>query len=414
MQHFDAKWRVLAGTFIGYIFDCLDLTLLAVALPYIISELGISLVEAGAVGTATFFGISLSTFVIGWYADRFGRKSAFIASLLSFGILTGAIALANTATQLIVLRVLGGLSLGGLWGICAAYINETWPPNQRALATSFVIGAMPVGQGIAAAVASVIIPLYGWRVLFILGSTSILWAIFIYFFMPESEVWKGERRALAESDGVNSKGSVSVRELFSKQLIGRTIAGTLAAGFSLTAVWGAATWFPTFLVKERGWDTVTMSQWMMVYSVGAGFGFLLSGYLADKIGRKTVLYALFAIGTLALPFVVVAPSGILAFVGALFCGFAISFAGLFGTIFAEMFPTHIRTLGACFCFNCGRGISALGPFTLGIVATQYSLGTGIVVCALGYLLAAITTFFLPVTGEIAKVLSDEKNTTQST
>lgn len=407
MKNIGTKWRVLAGTFIGYIFDCLDLTLLAVALPYIISELGISLVEAGAIGTATFLGISLSTFVIGWYADRYGRKSAFIVSLVSFGILTGAIALAHTAAQLIVLRVLGGLSLGGLWGICAAYINETWPPQQRALATSFVIGAMPVGQGIAAVLASVVIPLYGWRVLFVLGSTSILWAIFVYFFMPESEVWQREQKTLAESEG--NAGKVSVRELFSPELLGRTIAGTLAAGFSLTAVWGAATWFPTFLVQERGWDTVAMSQWMLIYSIGAGFGFLLSGYLADKIGRKAVLYTLFIIGTLALPFVVAAPSSTLAFVGAVFCGFVISFAGLFGTIFAEMFPTHIRTLGASFCFNCGRGISALGPFTLGIVATQYSLGTGIVVCAAGYFLAAITTYFLPVTGQTARVLTDEKN-----
>lgn len=392
------KWRVLIGTFFGYIFDCLDLTLLAVALPFIIQEWGISLIEAGAVGTATFIGISLSTFVIGWYADRYGRKNAFIASLLSFGLLTGAIATAHTVTQLIVLRFLGGVALGGVWGICAAYITETWPQNQRAFATSVVIGAMPVGQGIAAALAAVVIPLYGWRALFILGSTAILWAVFVYFFMPESEVWQKEKTARMDSNG--GTGAASVCELFSKELIGRTVVGTLAAGLSLTAVWGAATWFPTFFMTERGWVTDMMSQWMMLYSVGAGFGFLLSGYLADRVGRKKVLLTLFFIGTLGLPFTVMAPSVELAFVGALLSGFVISFAGLFGTIFAEMYPTHIRTLGACFCFNCGRGISALGPFTLGIVATQYSLGTGIIVCAGGYLLAAIIAAFLPVTGRV--------------
>ena len=388
------KWRVLIGCFFGYIFDAIDLTLLAIALPFIIKELGLTLIEAGAVGSATFIGLSLSTFIMGWFADRYGRKSAFIASLLAFGLLTGWIAAAQSATQLIILRFLGGVGLGGLWGICAAYINETWPPNQRALATSVVIGAMQAGQGTAALMAALVIPLYGWRVLFILGGLAIFWALFVYLYMPESETWKQD--TTAGQDGVNKQ--VFVRELFSKELIGRTIVGTLAASCALTASWGAATWFPTFLVKEKGWDAVSMAQWVMVASVGGYCGFLLTGYLADKLGRKKVLCAICFTGVCALPFIVLAPTMGLAFLGASFYGAAKSYAGILGTVFAEMYPTRIRTLGSCFCFNCGRGISALGPLTLGVVATQYSLGAGIIACAAGYFLAGIAVIFLPDTG----------------
>lgn len=312
--------------------------------------------------------------------------------------------MAHTALQLIILRLLGGLALGGLWGICAAYLNETWPPRQRAIATSVVIGAMQAGQGVAAALAALVIPRYGWRVLFLIGGTAAFWAIFVYLFMPESDTWKQDTRA---GSGSEVKDRVLIRELFSRQLIGRTIAGTVAASCALTASWGAATWFPTFLVRERAWSTASMAQWVMVASAGGYCGFLLTGYLADKIGRKTVLCAICLVGVLALPSVVLSPSMGLAFAGGAFYGAAKSYAGIFGTVFAEMYPTRIRTLGSCFCFNCGRGVSAFGPLTLGIIATRYSLGAGIIACAASYFLAGIAVTFLPKTGQnLARTVKD--------
>ena len=105
--------------------------------------------------------------------------------------------------------------------------------------------------------------------------------------------------------------------------------------------------------------------------------------------------------TVTLPIYVFSPSTTaLLWLGPVYA-FFISFAGLFGAYFAELYPTRVRTIGAGFCFNVGRGVSALAPFLLGQVAATYSLATGIGLCAGFFFLAAITMMFLPDTQKIA-------------
>jgi MFS family permease len=68
---------------------------------------------------------------MGWFSDNYGRRAALQVSLVSFSILTMAIALTTTYWEILVLRFLAGLGLGGLWGAISAYISETWPIRQR-------------------------------------------------------------------------------------------------------------------------------------------------------------------------------------------------------------------------------------------------------------------------------------------
>ncbi|KIC79527.1 MFS transporter, partial [Pseudomonas sp. C5pp] len=133
-----SKWHVLIGGFIAYLFDAMEIVLLSIALPVIRQDLGLSINEAGALATATLLGIGASSILTGWYSDNFGRRNALIASLAIFGSLTSAIAYAHDLYLLLLLRFLSGLGLGGVWSIVSAYIVETWPPQQRARATSFV------------------------------------------------------------------------------------------------------------------------------------------------------------------------------------------------------------------------------------------------------------------------------------
>ena len=70
------------------------------------------------------------------------------------------------------------------------------------------------------------------------------------------------------------------------------------------------------------------------------------------------------------------------------------YAGIFGSYFSELYPARIRSLGAGFCFNVGRGISAFAPFVLGALATRYGLGIGISLCAVGFAFAGLFTILL--------------------
>jgi hypothetical protein len=74
-----------------------------------------------------------------------------------------------------------------------------------------------------------------------------------------------------------------------------------------------------------------------------------------------------------------------------------SFSGIFGSYFAEIYPLRVRSLGAGFCFNVGRGLSAFAPFVLGAIAAKTNLSTSIALCGAGFALAAVFTVALAIT-----------------
>jgi len=386
------KWHVLIACFLAYAFDAMDFMLLALAMPAMISEWNLSLSEAGLLGTATLAGVGLSSIVVGWYADNYGRRPALMASLVVFGVLTGAIALARGWADLMVLRFLAGLGLGGVWGVAAAFISETWPAAQRSRATAFVLGSWPIGFGGAALIAAVVLPSYGWRALFLCGLGAVVAAIYTAVFVPESAAWADQRAQRRRS--ASEPQRVSIGELFAPEYLRTTLFGTLASASALVGYWGANTWIPTYLVKDRGLDAADMSWFVIMLNIGMFVGYQAFGWLADKIGRPAALLWSFGGAVVMLPIYGLTANTTLLFwlgpvVALFFC-----YAGIFGSYFSELYPARIRSLGAGFCFNVGRGISALAPFVLGIVATRYSLGVSVALCAVGFLFAALFTLLL--------------------
>jgi MFS family permease len=119
------KWRVLFGGFFSYTFDAMDMLLLAMCLQAIMADLHLTPAAAGLLATSTMIGVALSAVIMGWFSDNYGRRAALQVSLVSFSILTMAIALTTTYWEILVLRFLAGLGLGGLWGAISAYISET-------------------------------------------------------------------------------------------------------------------------------------------------------------------------------------------------------------------------------------------------------------------------------------------------
>lgn len=400
------KWRVFGASFITYKLDALDFMLLALVLPVIITEFDLSLAEAGLLGTATLIGSGLGSIFLGWYSDTYGRKKALIASLYLFSILTAAIALSQGWWHILVLRFFAGVGIGGVWGVASAFINETWPPHQRGRAISFVMSAFPVGYGLAALLAILILPTYGWRWMFIFALVGIFVALYFQFFVPESKEWQRSRKE-RETIKNTSKGNFSLKEIFSGEYGRYTIFGTLACTFSLTAYWGINTWLPTYLVQDRGMSSEIMGTFIIIINLGMFIGYQFFGYLSDYIGgRKSLLY-MFLLGALMIPvFAIMTNNTALLIIGTLLFVF-FSFAGVFGSYFTQLYPTHLRSMGAGFCFNIGRGLSAFSPYFMGQIAVNYSFKTGIIFCAVILLLAGVMMLFLPETMKKGKMVMAE-------
>lgn len=386
------KWNVLIATFLGYFYDSYDLAILAIALPVIIKVLNIPLELAGLLSSATMIGAAVGSIVLGIVADNRGRRFALVLSLVWFGVGTALIYVVHSYAEWMILRFLTGLAIGGVWGPSVALIAQHWGPSHRARATSFMLSTFAVASAIAALVGRLVLDV-DWRLLFLTGATSIVIGILAYFMVPDDR----ESIAANRQQGAGS-GAVGLGSIFSGRLAKYTTLATLVNVANMGGFWGAATWIPTFLVKERGLSLVIMANFSFVMYVGEFFGYQLLAHLGDNIGRKKALAVSILIEVVAIPVYLLVPNSTFLFWWGMIVGFG--FGGIFGVtgaFYGELFPESVRALAGGFCFNVGRLGAVVAPFTVGFIAQGYGLQVGIAVAPIILACGLIALAFLPET-----------------
>lgn len=385
------KWVVLVSAFIIYLFDALEIAILAFALPAVSQEFGLEPVQGGMLATATLLGMGVSGPVMGWFADNKGRKFALNLCLTVFILLTAAVYFVPNYASFLVLRFLAGIGLGGVWSIISAFVVETWPARQRGKAVAFVLSSFPIGGVLAAQFASWMMP--NWRVMFLAAGLSAIFPLLLSIFvLRESAEWQAQHIASQRSE---AKSTVSVKEIFEPGIRKTTILASLVATMAFIAYYGASTWLPSYLESERGLDPQTVGQFMTWLNLGMFAGYIVFGWLADKIGKKNaLLLSMFGSGVLMPLYGVVTDQSILLWLGPAYA-FFMTFAGLFGSYLGELYPTRVRATGAGFTFNVGRGISAFAPMILGGVAAAASFAAGLVVAGAIFLVGGVFLLFLP-------------------
>jgi len=384
----DSRWRVLGASFFSYGFDAMDFMVLALSLALITEEFGLTLAQAGLLGTAGMIGVGLSSVIVGWYSDNFGRKRALLYCVTTFGVFTAAVFWARGWWDIIVLRFLAGLGLGGAWGVITAFINETWPKESRGRAVAFVLSSWPIGYIVAAALAREVLPDHGWRLLFLFGGVALAASLYILIAVPESEVWKAERHH-------RGKERVAIREIFAPDVRRHTLLGTIAAGCALTGYWGANTWLPTYLIMERQLDPARMATFVIVLNIGMFTGYQCFGWIADRVGQRRALLGCFGGATLLIPVYAAIRDPVVLFWCGPVLGLFFAYTGAFGAYFPNLFPTRVRALGAGFCFDIGRAIAALAPFILGSLAMTAGLSVSLALCGVPFLLAGLVIWSMP-------------------
>ncbi len=406
-----SRWIVLGGCFLAYLFDALEIVLLSMALPTIRKDLALTITQSGLLATATLVGIGVSSVLGGFVADNFGRKKALVASLLTFGAFTVAIAIAPNYETILLLRFLAGVGLGAVWSVVSAYVVETWPEQHRGRAAAFVISAFPAGGAMAAGIAGWFLP--DWRLMFLVAGTAvILPAGVVLVFFAESESWAAEKAR-------TSADVVSVRDVLGSSLRRRTLLGTVMAALALFGYWGATTWLPTYLTTERDLPSSSVATFMTILNVGMFLGYNGFGILADRIGRhRTIILTLLGVALTLPVYALTTHRTALLWMGPVFGAFT-AFFGLFGSYLGELFPTRARATGAGFCFNVGRGVSALAPFILAGLAGSIGFRGGLIVCAGFFALAALVALLLPrahatTDGIAAEPITDPRDDTPAT
>ena len=175
-------WSVLLAMIDGY-----DIGAIAFAAPHLIAEWHIPPKALGLVLSASNIGFLFGSQIFGWIGDRYGRKTALIASNLLFGVLTYAAAYSTDLTQLSWLRFFAGLGIGGVIPNIVAINAESAPRNLRATLAIIAVGLIPIGGALAGFASAALVPQHGWQILFQIGGIApIVVALAAIFGLPES------------------------------------------------------------------------------------------------------------------------------------------------------------------------------------------------------------------------------------
>ncbi len=179
-------------------FDGLDFSLIAYTLPYIRDEMGLDEAMMGNVSAAAFAGQMIGSLAGSYLADVFGRRPVILVCTVLSALLTFITGFADTPEMLMVLRFLGGLSIGGLLAPAWSLNIEAMPAGKRATAVTIVMLGFSFGASAAGPITNFIAPVLSWHyVFFLCGVLTLVLALVLQFTLPESARWlvaKGKAR----------------------------------------------------------------------------------------------------------------------------------------------------------------------------------------------------------------------------
>ncbi len=399
-----AWWRAADGrarhafvaASLGWMLDSFDVMLYALVLAALIQDptLQLSAATAGQLGALTLLSAAVGGVVFGVLADRIGRKRALMAAVLIYSVFTAACGLVQNVAQLAICRILLGFGMGGEWATGVALVSETFPAKHRGKALAFVQSSWAIGYGLAAAVNLVVMPVWGWRGVFLVGVLPALFTLWIRRKVEEPELWRRTPDA--------ARGRIS--ELFTPERARTTVFIILMNACCLFGWWGLNLWVPAYLnlPPERGGvglSSSAMSWFVIAMQVGMWFGYVSFGYIADAVGRKRAYIGFVLMASLLLPlYGYLREPVFLLLLGPFVAFFGTGYYSGFGAVIAELYPTSIRATAAGVGYNVGRIASAAAPFVVGSMAGTQGFGVAFAITGAAFLFAALAWIGIPETG----------------
>jgi MFS family permease len=391
-----AERSTLVATFGGWALDGMDVMVYSFVIPALIAAWHISKGQAGLLGTAALLISAVGGWLAGLLADRFGRVRVLQITILWFAFFTFLSGFTNSFWQLLMTRGLQGLGFGGEWAVGSVLMGEAIRAQHRGKAVGTVQGGWAIGWGIAAICYTVLFSVLpaatAWRAMFWIGILPALLVFYIRRNVPEPEVFSQTRARSGEGS--------HFLEIFSPALLKTTFLTALLATGAQGGYYAITTWLPTFLKTSRGLSVLNTGGYLFVVIVGSFVGYMISAWLADRLGRKRtlILFAVCSFLTVtAYTFLPISNSLMLVL------GFPLGFfaSGSFspmGAFFTELFPSRLRGSGQGFSYNYGRAVGALFPTSVGYLSARISLGHAISAFAVtAYLIMILAVLLLPET-----------------
>jgi len=383
-------WWVLGISSLAWMFDCMGQQFFALGRQPAITELlgARSGDPASSRLVAEYAGYATSALMLGWAAggvifgilgDRLGRVKTMTLTVLFYSLFTGMSAFSVGVVDFLIYRVVTGLGVGGMFAVGVALVAETVPAKARPSALGFLQACSSVGNIVAAIIGIALGSLQqagiiagAWRWMFIIGGLPALLCLFIMKRLKEPDQWKNAAQSPSKLG--------SIGELFTNPRWRRNaIVGFLLAFSGVVGLWGIG--YFSYDLLRTVFDKTTLTagektRWIgiasLLQNVGGVFGVYAFTVVTQRIGRRPA----FAWSFLAALFVTAFTFAYLRHFSEIFwmiplMGFThMTLFGGYSIYLPELFPTRLRSTGASFCYNVGRGVAALGPLALGLLTSR--------------------------------------------
>ena len=392
------QWKIFAAAMVGDMLDFFDFYLIGFVLAFIVGGWHLTYGQSGAILLSSGIGAPLGSLFWGWMADKIGRRTVMILTVLNFSIATGVMALTPDQGWLFlaICRFFVGMGVTGLYTVDIAIVQEFVPAYKRGWITGLTTTLLPAGTLLGALAGAYLEPSIGWRGLFAVGLLPAGLTLMIRAWVPESPHWligKGRfdeaRRSLAwalQVDPVSIQLPTTVatvektawRELFKYP---RSMAVACLTGISQTGTVGLSLWMTTLFVlvlRVSPSDASFLVIWVGAIAI---FGRLFCAWISDAMGRRpaVVLSCLIAATTMSL-------AGYLnqVFIGTVSIFYVMILAQSFfgsgnyaivGPYMAEVWPSKLRASGMGLGYGFGNLGKFIGPAGLAVIAGSDNLVT---------------------------------------
>lgn len=389
--------RILLLTGIGWLFDAMDQGMVSGVMAAIGKDWALTTGQLGLLGSSAMLGMALGAALSGMAADRWGRRTVIMWTLIIYGIASGLSGFSVNFMMLLILRFITGFGLGGELPAASTLVSEFSPTKIRGRNVILLESFWAWGWIAASLVAYLLIPVYGWRVAFWVGAIPALFAAYLRRAVPESPRYLESVGKLAEADSLvkkmeNQAGFISplknissqedghrritFLDLWSKKYIRSTIILWIIWFGINFGYYGFVLWTPSLLVG-KGFALVKSFEFTLIMSLAQLPGYFSAAYLVERIGRKVVLTVYFA-GTAVAAWLFGHAGSVneVLLYGCLLYFFSL---GAWGCVYAytpEVYPTVARASGSGWASAFGRLGAFIAPFIVPVVYTSYGTQRG--------------------------------------
>ncbi|MEQ9918781.1 MFS transporter [Pectobacterium aroidearum] len=425
--------RVVVG--LSTFFDAYTVLAIAFAMPQLAAEWGLGAADIGMIIAASYVGQLVGAIFFGSLAEKIGRLGVLKITIILFVIMDTACLFAWSGTSMMVFRFLQGVGIGAEVPVASSYINEFVGAKKRGRFFLLYEVIFPIGMMFAGIAGYFLVPVYGWKAMFIVGLIPSIITVPLRWLMPESPRWLAAKGRLAEADAVVSKlenevlsrggelpepvvrttekkpaSHIGWRELFTGIYRKRT--------FTIWALWvcgyminnGLITWLPTLYKKVFGLPIETALAYGWTTSAFGVLASIVCALSIDRVGRKAWYATAFLLAMV--PLVTLTFLGATSAVQILVCA-TVAYAILQTITFSlylyssELYPTRLRAIGTGLGSAWLRAGSAVGPLLVGFIVGNFGIRYVFIAFALVALMGAVVTmrFAIETKGQVLEELS---------